>query len=68
MSAGSGHGLPASPASGPYRGEDEQDVGALIFLWLANKFTVDVHLVSTPGFFTAAAKRGAFRELDSGYW
>jgi iron(III) transport system substrate-binding protein len=34
----------------------------------ANKFTVDVHLVSAPGFFAAAAKRGAFLELDSGYW
>ena len=34
----------------------------------ANKFTVDVHLVSAPGFFDAAAKRGAFLKLDSGYW
>ena len=34
----------------------------------ANKFTVDVHLVSAPGFFDAAAERGAFLELDSGYW
>ena len=35
---------------------------------LAGKFTVDVHLVSAPGFFDEAAKRGAFEELDSGYW
>ncbi|MFQ5895703.1 MAG: ABC transporter substrate-binding protein [Nitrospinota bacterium] len=34
----------------------------------ANKFTIDVHLVSAPGFFDAAAKRGAFVKLDSGYW
>ena len=34
----------------------------------ANKFTVDVHLVSAPGFFAAAAERGAFVELDSGNW
>jgi iron(III) transport system substrate-binding protein len=34
----------------------------------AGKFTVDVHLVSDPGFFAAAAKRGAFEKLDSGYW
>jgi iron(III) transport system substrate-binding protein len=34
----------------------------------ANKFTIDVHLVSAPGFFAAAAARGAFLKLDSGYW
>jgi ABC-type Fe3+ transport system substrate-binding protein len=34
----------------------------------AGTFTVDVHLVSAPGFFDEAAKRGAFLELDSGYW
>jgi iron(III) transport system substrate-binding protein len=34
----------------------------------AGKFTVDVHLVSGPAFFDAAAKRGAFEKLDSGYW
>ncbi len=34
----------------------------------ANKFTIDVHLVSAPGFFAAAADRGAFLKLDSGYW
>jgi iron(III) transport system substrate-binding protein len=34
----------------------------------ANKFTIDVHLVSDPGFFAAASKRGAFLKLDSGYW
>ncbi|ETX04651.1 ABC transporter substrate-binding protein [Candidatus Entotheonella palauensis] len=34
----------------------------------ANKFTIDVHLVSAPGFFDAAAKRGAFLELDSANW
>jgi len=34
----------------------------------AGRFTVDVHLVSDPGFFAAAAKRGAYEELDSGYW
>ncbi len=34
----------------------------------ANKFTIDVHLVSAPGFFAAAAKRGAYLKLDSGYW
>ncbi len=34
----------------------------------ANKFTIDVHLVSAPGFFAAAAARGAFLELDSGHW
>ena len=35
---------------------------------LADKFTVDMILVSAPGFFDQAAKRGAFAELDSGYW
>ena len=34
----------------------------------AGKFTVDLILVSAPGFFEEAAKRGAFLELDSGYW
>jgi iron(III) transport system substrate-binding protein len=34
----------------------------------AGKFTVDVHIVSAPGFFDGAAKRGAFLELDSGQW
>ena len=34
----------------------------------AGKFTVDAVLVSAPGFFAAAAKRGAFVKLDSGYW
>lgn len=34
----------------------------------AGRFTVDVHMVSAPGFFDAAAERGAFEELDSGYW
>ena len=34
----------------------------------AGKFTVDVHLVSAPGFFHAAVKRGAFLKLDSGNW
>ncbi len=34
----------------------------------ANKFTIDVHLVSAPGFFAAAAERGAFLELDSANW
>jgi iron(III) transport system substrate-binding protein len=35
---------------------------------LAKKFTVDVLLVSAPGFFNEAQKRGAFEALDSGYW
>ena len=35
---------------------------------LAHKFTVDVHLVSAPGFFDAAAKHGAFLKLDNDYW
>ena len=34
----------------------------------ADKFTVDVIMVSAPGFFAAAAKRGAFVKLDSGNW
>ena len=34
----------------------------------AGRFTVDVHLVSDPGFFDAAQKRGAFEKLDSGAW
>lgn len=34
----------------------------------AGKFTVDIHLVSAPGFFHAAVKRGAFLKLDSGNW
>ncbi len=35
---------------------------------VANRFTVDILLVSAPGFFDEAAKRGAFEKLDSGYW
>ena len=34
----------------------------------AGKFTIDVHMVSAPGFFHAAAKRGAFSKLDTAYW
>lgn len=34
----------------------------------AGKFTVDVIMVSAPGFFHAAAKRGAFEKLNSGNW
>lgn len=34
----------------------------------AGKFTVDILLVSAPGFFDEASKRGAFDKLDSGYW
>ncbi len=34
----------------------------------AGKLTVDVILVSAPGFFASAKERGAFLELDSGYW
>jgi iron(III) transport system substrate-binding protein len=34
----------------------------------AGTFTVDAIMVSAPGFFAAAAERGAFEELDSGYW
>jgi hypothetical protein len=35
---------------------------------VANKFSVDILVVSAPGFFDEAAKRGAFEALDSGYW
>jgi iron(III) transport system substrate-binding protein len=35
---------------------------------VAKKFTVDILLVSAPGFFDEAVKRGAFEALDSGYW
>jgi ABC-type Fe3+ transport system substrate-binding protein len=34
----------------------------------AGRFTVDVHLVSAPGFFDEAVKRGAFEKLDSAHW
>ena len=34
----------------------------------AGKFTIDVHMVSAPGFFHAASKRGAFSKLDSVHW
>lgn len=34
----------------------------------AGKYTVDMILVSAPGFFAAAADLGAFAELDSGAW
>ncbi len=34
----------------------------------AGKFTVDILMVSAPGFFDEAARRGAFEALDSGYW
>ncbi len=34
----------------------------------AGKFTIDVHLVSAPGFFYAAHKKGAFSKLDSAHW
>ena len=34
----------------------------------AGKHTVDMILVSAPGFFAAAADIGAFEKLDSGYW
>jgi hypothetical protein len=34
----------------------------------AGKHTVDILIVSAPGFFDEAAKRGAFAALDSGYW
>lgn len=34
----------------------------------AGKYTVDILLVSAPGFFDEASKRGAFEALDSGYW
>jgi ABC-type Fe3+ transport system substrate-binding protein len=35
---------------------------------VANRFTVDILLVSAPGFFDEAAKRGAFVALESDYW
>jgi iron(III) transport system substrate-binding protein len=35
---------------------------------LAGKHTADVVVVSAPGFFDAAAKRGAFLKFDSQYW
>jgi iron(III) transport system substrate-binding protein len=35
---------------------------------VANKFTVDILLVSAPAFFDEAAKRGAFEKLESDYW
>ena len=34
----------------------------------AGKFTVDAILVSSPSFFDAGAKRGAFLKLDSAHW
>jgi ABC-type Fe3+ transport system substrate-binding protein len=34
----------------------------------AGKFTIDVHMVSAPAFFKAAADRGAFSKLDSAHW
>jgi iron(III) transport system substrate-binding protein len=35
---------------------------------IAGRFTVDILLVSAPGFFDEAAKRNAFVALDSAYW
>jgi iron(III) transport system substrate-binding protein len=35
---------------------------------IAKKFTVDILVVSAPGFFEEANKRGAFEPLDSAYW
>jgi iron(III) transport system substrate-binding protein len=35
---------------------------------VAGRFTVDILLVSAPGFFAEAAKRGAFVALESAYW
>ena len=35
---------------------------------MAGRFTVDILLVSSPGFFAEAHKRGAFEKLDSGHW
>jgi ABC-type Fe3+ transport system substrate-binding protein len=35
---------------------------------VAGRFTVDILLVSAPGFFDEAAKRDAFVPLESGYW
>ena len=34
----------------------------------AGRFTVDIILVSAPGFYDEAAKRGFFEKLDSGHW
>jgi hypothetical protein len=34
----------------------------------AGKHTADILIVSAPGFFDEASKRGAFEKLDSGYW
>ncbi len=34
----------------------------------AGKHTVDILLVSAPGFFDEASKRGSFEKLDSGHW
>ena len=34
----------------------------------AGKHTVDILIVSAPGFFDEASKRGAFEKLDSAYW
>jgi iron(III) transport system substrate-binding protein len=35
---------------------------------IAKKFTVDILMVSAPGFFDEANKRGAFEPLDSAHW
>ena len=35
---------------------------------VAGRFTVDILLVSAPGFFEEATKRGAFVPLESAYW
>jgi len=35
---------------------------------VAKKFTVDILMVSAPGFFDEANKRGAFEPIDSAYW
>jgi iron(III) transport system substrate-binding protein len=35
---------------------------------MAGRLTVDILLVSSPGFFSEAHKRGAFEKLDSGHW
>jgi iron(III) transport system substrate-binding protein len=34
----------------------------------AGKHTVDILMVSAPGFFAEGVKHGAFEKLDSGYW
>jgi iron(III) transport system substrate-binding protein len=34
----------------------------------AGKHTVDILIVSAPGFFAEGVKHGAFEKLDSGYW